>query len=59
MKFLFPYLFKRFVNRTMSQQGFNGDFNQSSRSKNDSQTNSKSTPKDKLGDYVDFEEIDE
>lgn len=59
LRYLFPFLIKRFVNKTMSQQGFEGSFNQRTQSKSNSNTKSKSPKHDELGDYVDFEEIDE
>lgn len=43
------------MNKTMSQHGYQPN----SRAENNPKAKDESSPKDKLGDYVDFEEIDE
>ncbi|MBL4710425.1 MAG: hypothetical protein JKY48_18500 [Flavobacteriales bacterium] len=57
MKYLFPIILKRFINKQQEK------FNQQQYSSNDSSSNEfkkdqVSPKKEKLGDYVDYEEVD-
>ena len=57
-QYLLPYLLKLFINKQKDK--FQSDYNDepnASQKENNSQKNVKTKPKEKLGDYVEYEEI--
>ena len=58
MRFLLPWLIKTFINKQFSN--FSGQQSNNSSQEADNQQTTKKDPKtDKLGEYVDYEEINE
>lgn len=57
VRFLFPYLIKKFINKQQSNFSNQQESNHSSSNSSSSEAKANKKPKEKLGDYVDYEEI--